>query len=200
MTPSARSIFLLMGAFWQAAFLLSAQTTNSSPNLETLLNDCNVSWDIPGPTSAQSMPIGNGDIGLNVWVEANGDLSFYIGKTDAWDQGGMEGPRKLAAVHISTNPEAFGPGIPFAQVLKLYQGEIEITEGPVKFRVWVDANNPVIRVEAQSGQPVSLKVTLDDWRMGKSLNKATEVILPNQPNRIAWYHRNDATGDPHTRT
>jgi Domain of unknown function (DUF5703) len=28
------------------------------------------------------MPLGNGDIGINAWVETNGDLCFYIGKTD----------------------------------------------------------------------------------------------------------------------
>ncbi len=48
------------------------------------LDACNLNWDSPGPSSAASMPIGNGDIGLNVWVETNGDLLFYIGKTDAW--------------------------------------------------------------------------------------------------------------------
>ncbi len=31
-----------------------------------------------------SMPLGNGDIGLNVWVDPGGDLLFYISKTDAW--------------------------------------------------------------------------------------------------------------------
>ena len=50
------------------------------------LDGYNLTWDVPGPTSLQSMPIGNGDIGLNVWVETNGDLLFYIGKTDAWGQ------------------------------------------------------------------------------------------------------------------
>jgi len=28
-----------------------------------------VSWDEPGPGSSASMPLGNGDIGLNVWVD-----------------------------------------------------------------------------------------------------------------------------------
>lgn len=32
------------------------------------------------------MPLGNGDIGLNVWVEDGGDLLFYLSKTDAWDE------------------------------------------------------------------------------------------------------------------
>ncbi|MDB5147550.1 MAG: hypothetical protein JWQ57_1570, partial [Mucilaginibacter sp.] len=41
------------------------------------LDKYNVEWDTPGPTSTQSMPLGNGDIGLNVWFEKNGDLVFY---------------------------------------------------------------------------------------------------------------------------
>jgi len=29
----------------------------------------NLSWNVPGPNSAASMPLGNGDIGLNAWVD-----------------------------------------------------------------------------------------------------------------------------------
>jgi len=42
-------------------------------------------WTEPSCDSSGSMPLGNGDIGLNVWVEQDGDLLFYLGKTDAWD-------------------------------------------------------------------------------------------------------------------
>ena len=42
-------------------------------------------WDSPSLGSAGSMPIGNGDIGLNVWAEADGTIRTYIAKTDAWD-------------------------------------------------------------------------------------------------------------------
>ena len=48
------------------------------------LDRYNVIWDTPGSDSAGSMPVGNGDIGLNAWIEKNGDLVFYIGKCDAW--------------------------------------------------------------------------------------------------------------------
>jgi len=43
----------------------------------------NIIWTTPGINSQGSMPIGNGDIGANVWVDDNGDLVFYISKTDA---------------------------------------------------------------------------------------------------------------------
>ena len=49
------------------------------------LEDYNVVWDSPSADARGSMPLGNGDLGLNAWVEADGGLVFYIGKTDAWD-------------------------------------------------------------------------------------------------------------------
>lgn len=52
------------------------------------LERCNVVWDSPSADARGSMPIGNGDIGINAWVEASGDLVFYISKTDAWDESG----------------------------------------------------------------------------------------------------------------
>ena len=45
-------------------------------------------WDSPSTGSAGSMPIGNGDIGLNVWTQADGTIRTYIAKTDAWDGAG----------------------------------------------------------------------------------------------------------------
>jgi len=51
------------------------------------LSDYNVVWDSPSTDFNGSMPIGNGDIGANVWVEDGGDLLFYISKTDAFCKG-----------------------------------------------------------------------------------------------------------------
>ena len=48
------------------------------------LDDYNVVWDTPSADAAGSMPLGNGEIGLNAWVEPSGDLLFYIASTDAW--------------------------------------------------------------------------------------------------------------------
>ncbi len=46
----------------------------------------NIKWDSPSEDFNGSMPIGNGDIGANVWVEEGGDLLFYIGKTDSYSE------------------------------------------------------------------------------------------------------------------
>ena len=162
------------------------------------LDACNVSWDVPGPSSQQSMPIGNGDIGLNVWVEPTGDLAFYIGKTDCWNV--QNDLPKIGGMHISMNPNGLAPGAPYVQVLKLHESEIDIKEGTgaseIDLRVWVDANHPVIRVEGKSGQPISYKVTLDDWRKDDISSQRTS---PDQTNEIVWYHRNPngEKVDPH---
>jgi hypothetical protein len=173
---------------------------------DTLLNAYNVSWDTPGPGSAQSMPLGNGDIGLNVWAEKNGDLVFYISKTDAWGgelnaqkdawmkQGGVL--MKLGAIRVSISPSPLVNSSVFKQILKLKTGEILIQEGQgssaVNFRVWVDANHPVIRVEARSEHPVTANIKLENWRAG-----LTDTVLTSQRDRIAWYHHNSATTDSH---
>ncbi len=46
-----------------------------------MLSSYNVIWDTPSRSgSLESMPVGNGDITANVWVEDGGDLMMYIGK------------------------------------------------------------------------------------------------------------------------
>ena len=35
---------------------------------------CNLAWDSPSTGANGSMPLGNGEVGLNLWMEKNGDL------------------------------------------------------------------------------------------------------------------------------
>ena len=64
----------------------------------------------PSVDSAGSMPIGNGDLGMNVWVEPGGDLLLLLGKTDAWGDNGRL--LKLGRVRISMDPNPFASGQP----------------------------------------------------------------------------------------
>ncbi|MCE5251491.1 DUF5703 domain-containing protein [bacterium] len=172
----------------------------------------NVVWKTPSLDSSGSMPIGNGDIGLNVWVEGDGDLLFYIGKTDSWSENCRL--LKLGRVRVNLTPNPFVKGNPFCQTLRLRTGEIEITAGPddsaVKLRVWVDAHNPVIRVEAEGKKKFDVRVQLECWRKerrqltGDELFSAYGITGGPQPvfvepdsimdglsDRIVWYHRNE---------
>ncbi|MGC3960990.1 MAG: DUF5703 domain-containing protein [Verrucomicrobiota bacterium] len=156
----------------------------------------NVVWTTPGPTSSQSMPIGNGDIGLNVWAETNGDIAFYIGKADAWNQdvNGDQGLMKVGGMRLSLSPSPLIAGAPFQQTLKLPEGEIVIQQGyatnQASIRIWVDANIPVIRVEVtSSNQPVTTSAKLLNWRLSGG---NPDVVVSGQTNRIVWYHRNSS--------
>ena len=42
-----------------------------------------VQWTTPSGDESGSMPIGNGEVGANLWVEQNGDIVFYISRTDS---------------------------------------------------------------------------------------------------------------------
>ena len=66
--------------------------------LQIAVSSNDVVWNEPGRSSADSMPLGNGDIGLNVWTEQNGDVLFYIGKTDAWSENPVK--TTLSLIHI----------------------------------------------------------------------------------------------------
>lgn len=94
----------------------------------------------------RSMPLGNGDIGVNVWVEENGDLIFYICKSDAWGPN-ME-TLKVGRVRLSleSQPFVFGQTV---QALKAHEGSFTVSAKKnkgveLKVSFWVDANNPQV--------------------------------------------------------
>jgi alpha-L-fucosidase 2 len=193
---------------------LTPLTTTLPTDVKAQLDAYNVSWNTPSTNSAGSMPIGNGDISANVWVEKGGDLYFYIGKTDTWS----EATRllKLGKVHVKITPNPFADGNSFLQVLKIYNGEMLINAGPpgqqVNLRVWVDANNPVIHVEATGDQAFQMQVSNEIWRnTAISMNSSTAMSYrgvkdhpPSNPtesadqtlsrtDRIVWYHKNNTS-------
>ena len=126
------------------------------------LQEYNVIWDSPSRDSSGSMPLGNGDIGLNVWVEADGDLLLLIAKSDAWDENSIN--LKLGRIRIKVSPNPFKSGEKFRQTLRLRTAEIEIDAASIRFRIWVDANHPVIRIEAESEVPFEMEASLEMWR------------------------------------
>jgi alpha-L-fucosidase 2 len=195
-------------------FKASAQTLPS--DVLTELNGYNVSWDSASTTDSKgSMPLGNGDITANVWVESNGDLMMYIGKSDSWS----EGTRlfKIGRLRITMSPNPFATGQPFLQVLNLYKGEIDITAGnpgsQVNLKIWIDANNAVIRVEATGDhnfimscktemvRPTPHTIITNDplissyWGVGGDPSPPTESadLKTTKTGSIEWYHRNTSS-------
>lgn len=155
----------------------------------------NVVWDSPSEDYNGSMPIGNGDIGSNVWVEPNGDLIFYVAKSDAWSA--RHDLLKLGRVRVRMHPSLVEGTTSFKQELDLESGSIRIDASSQtqkrSIRFWVDANHPVVNVEIISDEPCSAEVMLESWRAeGKWLmwDAAKDVILPSDGHSIRWYQRN----------
>jgi len=161
-----------------------------------------VSWNTPSFNSKGSMPLGNGDIGINVWAEENGDLMMYISKTDAWSEDvfGNEGILKLGRlrIHFSNNP--FQKGLPFLQTLLLTKGEVEIKAGDETIFVWVDANHPVIYIESSSRVANSISIHFESLRSDEvmalkdTLLKSKlhhDSIFEYQTSDIAWLYQNN---------
>jgi len=199
-----------------AAFALSLATVLGgalASGVPDPLDACNVIWTTPSTNSSGSMPLGNGDLGLNLWVEPDGDLLFYLSKTDAWD----EHCRlvKLGRIRVKLNPNPFRAGPPFRQELKLRPGEIEIRAGAmesaVAVRVWVDANHPVVRLEADGAKPFDVQAHLEVWRTQKRELSSQEMhgvegfakdqpaiaypdtILDSPKEQLVWFHRNESS-------
>ncbi len=177
------------------------------------LDACNVVWTTPSKDSSGSMPLGNGDIGINLWIEDGGDLLFFISKTDAWDEHCRL--LKLGRIRVALTPTPFRKGRPFKQALRLRQGEIAVSAGPrgsaTRIRVWVDANRPVIHIEHASDVPTRFQAALEVWRTDKrplapeespgvdgfSANDPPhsypDVVCADTKANVTWYHRNEAS-------
>ncbi len=199
-----------------AALAASVAIGRSEPKPQTQLNTLdsfNVVWNTPSENAQGSMPLGNGDVGINAWIEANGDLIFYVSKTDAWNEDSRL--CKIGRIRVKFDPP-LSPKDSFRQELKLRDGVIEITSKiknqPATIRLWLDADKPVVRMESLASEPVSCRAELELWRLhelpvsdideyshgdGKNplaqsynLKTLLDVVVPNAGPRLVWYHRN----------
>lgn len=129
------------------------------------LNQYNVIWNSQSKNSSESMPCGGGDIGLNVWVE-NNEILFYLSRSGAFDENNVF--PKFGRVRLKLTPNPFEDG-EFRQELKLKEGYIEIEGknrgGLSNIKIWVDVFRPVVHVETESSQKVTIEAIYENWRV-----------------------------------
>jgi hypothetical protein len=183
------------------------------------LDAYNTVFDSPSQDEADSIPLGNGTTGLNLWVEENGDLLFYLSRNDALSE--MHRLMKLGRIRISIAPNPFAAGKPFRQELCLRNGCCDIVAGAkgeeVRLKVFVDSDGQTVYVSGTSEQPVSVSATLENWRqqakqldtasgeigstwiyrggigpksLGVKNEESADVVL-KKPEAVTWYHRNE---------
>lgn len=188
--------------------VLCGSAAEAFDNLSAL-DRYNVVWTTPSQNAAGSMPIGNGEVGLNVWVEENGDLLFYIARTDSWSE--CNRLLKLGRIRVSLSPNPFAKGQPFRQELKLRDGQIIITADDAVLKVFVDPDTPVIHVIGESKTPRSVAAKLEIWRTERrvlkggelpsswtmrdapasvEISESADVVKNPMENVVSWHHRN----------
>jgi len=173
-----------------------------------------VVWETPSEDEMGSMPLGNGAMGLNVWVELDGVIRFYVSRTDSWDEHGRL--LKLGRVSLTCRPAIDLANEPFEQRLDTQTGCIHIRVGDRKIKVWVDAHRPVARVEIQADKLFEVEVRLEPWRVedreptdAQETHSAlhqelpyekvcftADTIVPGEQGSdgaLVWYHRNESS-------
>ena len=130
------------------------------------ISNYDVIWDSPSENSAGSMPIGNGILGMNVWVEKNSDLLFFLSHTDAYSE--LNRLLKLGRIRISFTPNPFEEGNCFSQRLNLEDGVIEISAGKdekkVDIQLFLDSQDDVAYMTYKSKSKYNIKLTSESWR------------------------------------
>ena len=176
-----------------------------------------VIWTSPSGDSSGSMPLGNGDIGVNAWVDEQGSLLFYLSKTDSWSENARL--LKLGRIRVSIRPR-LGAISDFRQELNTLGGELAIREGGPRNRIamnlWVDANYPFVRLELRGRSPFGIEAELETWRRERRKLEEKEEssaygsrgmpdgvwVTPDRildgRDRVVWFHRNEETVYPAT--
>jgi hypothetical protein len=170
-----------------------------------VLENYNPVWNTQSTNSSESMPLGGGDIGLNVWVE-KGDLYFYFSRSGTFDEHNTL--LKLGRVKVTLTPNPFKNNEGFKQELVLKDGYISITQNNTKIKLWVDVFKPVIHLDLESKTALKMTASYETWRhfnrpsKGKANNANSYKWAPQgeiftfkdsvsiQNNGIQFYHRN----------
>ena len=156
-----------MKHFFKIPFILLFVACQSNTDKTDLsyLDNYTVDWNTPSKNSSESMPLGGGDIGLNVWVE-DGELLFYVSQSGTFDENNQMLKHGRVRVRITPNP--FEDGDVFSQKLLLEDGNIIIKgkkgKHEVTLNLWVDVFHPVVHVETQSSIPVDVVASYESWR------------------------------------
>ena len=189
--------------------LFFAIVLNNNVIAQPSLTPYNVVYDTQSNNQLGSMPIGNGDIGSNVWVDTSGVLHLLISKTDAYSEIGRL--LKIGQVDIKITPNILNAK-QFSQSLIVQNGVIRIKANKghekVDLLCYIDANHPVIQVEGNSNIPLQVQVTNAMWRKQSTpllgherhsgygvafratpFMKEKDTVLHNQ-NSLLWVHQN----------
>ncbi len=179
---------------------ISVNDPTTPVDLSKDVNRYNVSFDTLGVNARDSMPLGNGDVSLNVWTYPDGDVGLLIGKLDAYAENGkLTGSsgffslRKIGRVRLSFDPPVFKQAAVnhgFRQQLVLGEAAIYLRSPHGELKIWVDKNRSVIHAEWSGQQDVGIIAKDDSWRTSDvPKTHIADIVFPNQGDQVIWcYH------------
>ncbi|MEQ8472874.1 MAG: DUF5703 domain-containing protein [Marinoscillum sp.] len=191
---SAKSSFLILSISslgkMKCLFIVVFILLNNDGQTQVLsLKDYNPTWMSQSINSSESMPLGGGDIGLNVWME-NDEVLFYISRSGTFDENNAL--LKLGRVRLNLSPNPFQNG-DFSQALNLEEGNVLITgknaNGSAEIELWVEVFRPVIHLEMKTSSPTTLKASYESWRYKDRISNGSA----NNANSYKWRGKNVVT-------
>lgn len=113
-------------------------------------------WNTPSLDSSESMPLGGGDIGMNVWVDLeSNEVRCLFCQSGSFDENNTLLKGGLLCIELQDSREAM-----VEQRLRLQTGDMQIKFENTTVNLWVDVWKPVIHIEAS--KPV--RVRYESWR------------------------------------
>lgn len=151
----------------------------------------------------KSLPLGNGEIGTNVWVTPDGDIHLLLSKSDCWSE--LYRLLKIAHIAVSLTPSPFENGANFQ--LNIASGTLDIFNGKNTLKIYVDAFAPCVRLVVNTENPVDAKVNFINYRSEvfdpkndfsnyfsrggqHNIVESADIIMPTNNMGIAQIHRN----------
>lgn len=212
--PSSAVALLATSAFALASRAFPQAPVSAAP---AALDAYDVVWRTPSRDASGSMPIGNGEVGCNVWCEPDGRLCFYVARTDSFS----EASRLLKLGKVTVQVRSPVDGEFFEQRLCLREGCIRITWGEGERRValelFVDAETDVVHVTGEFARDERVSVSAETWRTRErrlegeelrsswSMHSAPEDVVVEESadhgvgpgdgpfGPLGFYHRNESS-------
>ncbi len=163
------------------AALCAAAALTAGESAQEKMKRYSYTFDSPGKSAVESMPIGNGDIAANVYTVGD-SLFLLMSKNDAYDGSGESIKTGRVKIKLSPNPFAAKD---FRQTLDIADACVRIDCSGVKIKVWADANNPVYRVDIKSDAPLDAEISNEFWK-----RRFFQDAVKNSGDALVWYHTN----------
>jgi hypothetical protein len=142
---------------------LAALAPNSPPIVKPKdeLAEQRVVWNSPSKNAADAMPLGNGLLLANTWIEPSGDLLIALAQIEAEKNRAA----KVGRLRIKLDPPLNVADGAMRQTLMFTNGAVEIVGAkddarPI-FSIWVDANRSTLHVQLRCRKPINVRATIE---------------------------------------